>query len=67
MSHDVAPMTCRVFDAEEVGPVFGFCQRLIPPRIPINGVMGVLEQIVRDVSCAKIILYGGLTFVLEWL
>jgi hypothetical protein len=43
--HNVAPVTCRVTYAEKNGLVFnsGFCQSLIAPRIPVNGVVGVLE------------------------
>lgn len=40
-------MACRVPDAQENGLVLrtGFGQGLFAPRIPINGVVGVLEQI----------------------
>ncbi len=49
VGHDVAPVTGGVADAEEDRLVFpsGAGQRVFTPRVPIDGVVGVLEEIGR--------------------
>jgi hypothetical protein len=45
--HDVAPMTRRVADRDEHGLVLGTGdgERLVAPRVPVDGVLRVLEQV----------------------
>ena len=45
--HDVAPVARGVADAQEDRPVLagGQLQRLRPPRVPVDGVVGVLLQV----------------------
>jgi hypothetical protein len=45
--HDVAPVARRVADAEQNGFVFFPCsmQRLLAPGIPLDRVVGVLQQV----------------------
>ena len=45
--HHVAPMARRIANREQDGFVFGFRarERLVAPRIPIDGIVGVLAQI----------------------
>ncbi len=45
--HDVAPVTGRVADREQDRLVLGAgpLERLLAPRVPVHGVLGVLEQI----------------------
>jgi len=47
MGHNVAPVARRVPDRQKQGLVFVPClvERFGPPRIPINGIISVLEQI----------------------
>ncbi|MFT5195679.1 MAG: hypothetical protein ACI85U_002701 [Candidatus Promineifilaceae bacterium] len=47
MRHHMAPMASCVTDTEQNRFVLlsGGLKRLIPPRVPMNGVIGVLEQI----------------------
>ncbi len=44
--HDVAPVAGRVADAQQDGPVLARCaalERLGPPRVPVHGVVRVLD------------------------
>ena len=45
--HDVAPVASRIAHAEQNWLVFGFGfgERLLAPRIPIHGIVGMLQQI----------------------
>ena len=45
--HHVAPVTGGVADGEEDGAVLGpaALERLLPPRIPVHGIEGVLEKV----------------------
>ena len=45
--HHVAPVTGRVANAEEDGLILvpGPLQRLLAPRIPVHGIVGVLQQV----------------------
>ena len=45
--HDVAPVARRVADREEHRLVLGACllERLVAPRVPVDGVVGVLAEI----------------------
>ena len=45
--HDVAPMAGRIADAEQDGFIFVFgpLQGFLSPRIPVHGVVGVLQEI----------------------
>src|SRR5690606_24440149 len=45
--HYVAPMAGRVANAEQDGPVLGASalERFVAPRIPIDGIVGVLAQV----------------------
>ena len=45
--HDVAPVAGGVADGEEDGLVFraGFGESLLAPGVPIDGIVGVLEQV----------------------
>ena len=45
--HDVAPVARRIADAQQDGPVLGLRppQRLIAPRVPVHGIVGVLQQV----------------------
>jgi hypothetical protein len=47
MLHDVAPVAGGVADGEEDRLVFGQrpLERLLAPRIPVDGVVGVLEEV----------------------
>jgi hypothetical protein len=47
MGHDMTPMAGRVTDGQEDWLVFVPCflQSLLSPGIPVNGIIGVLEQI----------------------
>jgi hypothetical protein len=42
--HDMAPVACGIADTEEDGAVFflGMAERLLPPCIPVDRIMGVL-------------------------
>ena len=50
--HHVAPVAGRIADRDEQGPVqvAGALQRLLAPRIPVDRVVGVLEQVRRGLS-----------------
>ena len=45
--HDVAPVAGRVADREQDRLVLraGALERVIPPRVPVDGVVGVLEEV----------------------
>ena len=45
--HDVAPVAGRIADRQEDRPIqlTRLAQRLRPPRIPVDGVVGVLQQV----------------------
>ena len=54
--HDVAPVARGVADAEEDGLVLagGQIEGLGPPRVPVNGVVGVLLQVGARFRCQSI-------------
>jgi len=47
MGHDVAPVAGGIADGEQDRLVFppGLSQGFFPPRIPVHGIMGMLQEI----------------------
>ena len=45
--HDMAPVACGITDRQKYGPIrrLGFGQRLGPPAVPVDGIVGMLEKI----------------------
>jgi hypothetical protein len=45
--HDVAPVTSRIAYRDDYRLILGLCPKkgLIPPGVPINGIMGMLQEI----------------------
>ena len=51
--HHVAPVTGRVSDREQDRFVLCMCKRgcLFPPRVPVNGIVGVLQEVGAGLFC----------------
>ena len=56
VGHDMTPVAGGITDAEKDGLIFtpGFFKRFVSPRIPVNRVGGMLEQIRRS-GCGKMV------------
>src|SRR5207248_617650 len=63
--HDVAPVAGRVADGDEQGLALGAgaCESLLPPRLPVDRVLGVLEGVRAGLVCAPVRPRGIITAV----
>ena len=59
--HDVAPVTGRIPDRQQdrLAGRLGLGQRVGPPRPPVHGVIGVLEEIGRGLAREAVVGHGG--------